>query len=296
MEKKLEKCGDLLIDEELKKHTTLRVGGKAKYFIYPYDEMNLMRIIELCGEYNKPYKILGNGSNTLASDHDFDGVVIALDRYFNNYHFEDDGSCYAQAGVSLILLSSEAMRNSLTGLEFASGIPGTLGGGVYMNAGAYKSDMSQIIKRVQVLCDNKIYYVDVNELGYSYRTSIFQKRKDIVILGAELKLTKGNAQEIKDLIDQRRKRRMDSQPLDKPSAGSMFRNPDTGNAWKYIDEAGLRGKKVGGAQVSEKHSNFIINADNASAQDIADLVDLVKKEVKDKFGIELRTEVERFNW
>lgn len=296
MKEKLQQCGDLLIDEELSKHTTLRVGGKAKYFIYPSDEMNLIHIIELCKEYNKPYKIFGNGSNILASDDYFDGVIINLNRYFNNFHFEDDGKCFAQAGVSLILLAAEAMRKGLSGLEFASGIPASVGGAVYMNAGAYKSDMSSIVKRIYILENGVSKFIDVEEAQYEYRTSVFQKKDDLIILGAEIQLTQGDFKAIKTLVDDRRARRMETQPLDKPSAGSMFRNPKEGFSWKFIDDCGLRGKKIGGAQISEKHSNFIVNNGDATAQDIADLVSYIQEKVKEEFNVSLHTEVERFNW
>lgn len=288
--------GDLEIDAPLSKHTTYRIGGKARYFIYPKNEIALSRVIEICKENNIVYKIFGKGSNLLCSDDYFDGCIINLDRYFTDCHFENDGTCVAQAGISLIFLAHSAMKNSLTGLEFASGIPATLGGAIYMNAGAYKSDMSKIIEKVYVLKDNGYVWMDVKELDFSYRHSIFQSNKDWVVVGAQLKLEKGDQKEIKALMDSRRQRRMETQPLDKPSAGSVFRNHEVYPAWKVIDEIGYRGKMIGGAQVSEKHSNFIVNANNAKAVDVITLAKEIQEKVKERFGIELKMEVEKFNW
>lgn len=194
------------------------------------------------------------------------------------------------------MLAHEAMKNSFSGLEFASGIPGTLGGAVFMNAGAYKSDISQILKEVYVLKDRSIVVMRAEELEYAYRHSIFQSHRDWIILGARLQLEKGDQKEIRDLMDSRRKRRMSSQPLDKPCAGSMFRNPKDYQAWQLIEEIGMRGTRIGGAMVSEKHANFIVNEDNARAEDVIQLVEVIQKEVRKRFGVELITEVERFNW
>lgn len=296
MKNLLEKYGDLLENEPLSKHTTFKVGGEVKYFIYPFNEMCLFRIIDLCKKNGKNYKVLGKGSNILASDNFFDGVVICLDRYFKNFIFENDGTCFVQSGVSLVLLAAEACKLGLTGLEFASGIPATVGGALYMNAGAYKSDMSNVVEKIYVLVDSECKWLDVSEANYSYRTSYFQKRPDIIILGAKIKLEIGNHDEIKSLMDSRKKRRLESQPLDRPCAGSVFRNPDGNFAWKLIDDCGLRGKTIGGAQISEKHSNFIINSNNAKSKDILDLIEFVQDEIYKKYNVKLKTEVEKFNW
>lgn len=296
LEEKLKSHGDLEIDVPLSKHTTFRIGGKCKYFIYPKNEMSLLRIIDLCKESNTAYRVFGKGSNLLCSDDDYDGVIICLDRYFNEVQIEEDGNIYAQAGVSLIMLAHEAMKASLSGLEFASGIPATLGGAIYMNAGAYKSNMAEIVQKVYVLRDDSCVWIDVKDLDYSYRHSIFHEHRDWIILGASIKLEKGNQSEIKALMDSRRERRMSSQPLNKPSAGSMFRNPSEYPAWQLIEEIGYRGKQLGGAKVSEKHANFIVNEDNAKAEDIYNLVKEIQKEVREKYQIEMKMEVERFNW
>lgn len=296
IEDQLSKYGDLEINTPLSKHTTFRIGGNARYFVYPKNEMSLLRVLEICRENNIVYRVFGKGSNILCSDDDFDGCIINLDRYFTDYQFEEDGSCYAQAGVSLILLAHSAMQASLTGLEFASGIPATLGGAVYMNAGAYRSDMSCIIKKVYVLKNESYVWLDVDELDYDYRHSIFQTHREWIIIGAHLQLEKGDQKEIKDLMDSRRQRRMETQPLKMPCAGSVFRNHEDYPAWKVIDEIGYRGKTIGGAQVSEKHSNFIVNAKDAKAKDVDELVKAIQKEVFKKFGIQLKMEVEKFNW
>ena len=288
--------GDLELDAPLSKHTTYKIGGIAKYLIYPKSELSLIRIVEVCKEQKLPYKVFGKGSNLLCSDSYYEGVVICLDRYFNDFNFEEDGTCIAQAGVSLILLSNSAMKQSLSGLEFASGIPATLGGAVVMNAGAYRSDMSSIVKRVYVLRDNECVWIEKDELDYGYRHSLFLKHLDWIVLGVELKLSNGDQKEIRDLIDSRRQRRKESQPLEKPSAGSVFRNPSEYQAWELIDKCGLRGKCIGGAKVSEKHANFIINEGGATAKDIEQLVLFVQNTVYEKYGVHLKMEVEKFNW
>ncbi len=296
LEKQLSAYGDVEINEPLAKHTTFRIGGACAYLVYPKNQIALMRILDIAKQMNRPYKLLGKGSNLLCSDADYNGIVICLDRYMNDYYFEEDGTCVAQAGCSIILLAHEAMKRSLSGLEFACGIPGTLGGALFMNAGAYKASMSDIVQEVLVLKDGDSTWMKCDELDYAYRTSRFQKESDWIIVGAKLKLTQGDQKEIRELMDSRRTRRMATQPLDKPSAGSMFRNPSDAFAWQLIDQIGYRGKRIGGAMVSEKHPNFIVNEENASAADVAKLVDEIQTKVKQEFDIDLHTEVERFNW
>lgn len=288
--------GDVECNEPLAKHTTFRIGGAAAYFIYPKNEICLMRILDLLKEANLPYKIFGKGSNLLCSDEPYEGACICLDRYMTDFYFEQDGTCVAQAGCSIILLAHEAMKQSLSGLEFASGIPGTFGGALFMNAGAYKSAISDILQSVFVLKEGTCMWMDVQELDYAYRHSRFQKENDWIILGGKLKLEQGDQKEIRDLMDSRRKRRMSTQPLNKPCAGSMFRNPENAQAWELIEKIGYRGKRIGGAMVSDKHANFIVNEEHATAQEILSLVEEIQQKVKEQFGIELRTEVERFNW
>ena len=296
LENKLQLYGDLIVDCPLAQHTTFKIGGHAKYFIYPKSTLGLMRILCIAKENHIETRVFGKGSNILASDDDYDGMILCLDRYFSDTFFEEDGTCLAQCGASIILLAHEAMKNELSGLEFASGIPGTVGGALYMNAGAYKSEIKDIVQRVLILRDYELVWLNVSELAMSYRTSIFQTHRDWIILAIELKLNKGEGTQIKELMDSRRKRRLESQPLNYPSAGSIFRNDENKPAWECIEGVGLRGKRIGGAMISERHANFIVNVDNASAKDVIELIELVKKSVKDKYQIDLKTEVEHFNW
>lgn len=294
--KQLKVYGDVEENRSLRLHTTFRIGGDARYVVYPKNEMCLMRIIKIVNKHKLPFKIFGKGSNILAADEPFEGVVICLDRYLNDFYFEEDGSVLAFAGTSIILLAHEAMKRSLCGLEFASGIPGTVGGAIFMNAGAYKSDTSKIIKEVLVLREQRLEWIASDQLDFFYRHSKFQEHPDWIIVAGRFQLQAGVQQEIMDLMDSRRSRRLTSQPLDKPSAGSVFRNPEQAQAWELIEKVGLRGKQIGGAKISEKHANFIINVENAKAKDVYALVKEVQQKVKEAFDVELRMEVERFNW
>ena len=293
---KLEGIGEVSLDRQLKMMTTYRVGGKAKYTVYPKDDLGLTELIKICQDEKVPYKLIGKGSNLLCSDNDFDGVIIRLDHTFINSYYEDD-YLIAQAGCSIIALAYETMKKGLSGLEFASGIPGTLGGATYMNAGAYKSSMSDIIESVLVWKNGNLEWMKNEELEFGYRTSIFKSHPEWIIIGVKMKLTKEDPDKIRELIEKRRQRRIDTQPLDYPSCGSIFRNPsDNSFAWQYIDALGYRGKQKGGAMVSNKHPNFIINYDNAKASDIKELIDAINKDMQDKYGFTLKLEVEWFNW
>ena len=286
---------DVLENEPLALHTTYKVGGKARYFVYPKNEIALMRLLKEAKERQIETKIIGKGSNLLVSDDDYDGMVICLDRYFNEVIFEKN-KVSAYAGQSIIYLAHEAMKRGLSGLEFASGIPGTVGGACFMNAGAYKSEMKDVVEAVWVLKEGNCVWMSVEECEFSYRSSIFKRNPNWVILAVRFHLTPKDPLEIKELMDSRRQRRMASQPLDKPSAGSVFKNPEDMPAWKYIEESGLRGKCINGAKVSEKHANFIVNEREAKAQDIYDLIELIQKSVYEKFNVFLKAEVECFNW
>ncbi len=282
-------------DIPLSKMTTLRIGGIAKYVVYPEHDVALDSILRLIKENDVPYKVLGKGSDLLCSDDPFDGVIIRLDRHFNDVYFDDE-TVTAQAGASIIALSVEAMKKGLSGLEFASGIPGTVGGAVYMNAGAYRSDMSAVLKEIQIYRSGSISWIPAEACEFSYRSSIFQKHPDWIILAARLQLTKGDPKEIAGLMENRRERRLASQPLDHPSCGSVFRNLPDKNAWELIDGIGYRGKRKGDVVVSEKHCNFILNTGNAKAQDYLDIINEIKEKVREKYGVELHKEVEMFNW
>lgn len=276
-------------NESLKIHTTYKIGGIAKYFITPKDLNELISLIKYLRENNIKYMILGNGSNTIFSSKKYDGAIINLSN-LNKMEIKDN-KIYVESGYQLIKLSIDAMNNNLSGLEFASGIPANVGGAVYMNAGAYKSDMSNLIEEVTFLDENlELKTLKNNELDFSYRHSLFQE-KNYIIISTVLNLEKGNKEEIKELMDNRKQRRIDSQPLDYPSAGSVFRNPSAEVfAGKLIEDLGLKGYMIGGAKISEKHANFIINYDNATGEDIKKLIEFIKEKVKEKYNIDLIVE------
>jgi UDP-N-acetylmuramate dehydrogenase len=281
----------------MKKHTTYHIGGTVDYYIMPENDTALMCILDILHEENVPYYVLGRGSNLLFEDAHYPGAVINLDRSFNEVYFEENGVMVAQAGCSIIHLAAEAASHSLSGLEFAFGIPGSLGGGLYMNAGAYKSDLASILTEVCVLKDNEICWMPKESLEYGYRSSIFQKHKDWTILAGRFQLQKEDPGKILSLMENRRERRMNSQPLDMPCAGSVFRNPEQKAAWQIIDELGFRGYQLGGARVSDKHSNFIVNQNGqATCADVIELIEIIQKKAREVFGIDLILEVEHLKW
>lgn len=291
----LQNFGEVETGKSFAQLTTLRIGGPIDYVVYPHNDIELVSLLKYCEKEKIPCKMLGKGSDLLCSDDVYHGVVIRLDRFFHGVIFNGE-DMIAQSGASIIAASVMAMKKGLSGLEFASGIPGTIGGAVFMNAGAYKSCMADIVTEVFVYHDGMAVWIDRKDCGFAYRTSIFQKHPDWVILGAKMKLQTAPSEDIARLMDDRRARRMASQPLEYPSCGSVFRNPESQNAWALIDGIGYRGKCVGGAQVSEKHCNFIINKDHASAADYLKLVKDIQSEVEKKYGIRLETEMEKFNW
>ncbi|MEG0076853.1 UDP-N-acetylmuramate dehydrogenase [Anaerorhabdus sp.] len=282
-------------DVALSTMTTLRLGGIAKYVVYPKTSLELNELMRTIQEFNIPYKVLGKGSNILCSDKYFDGIIIRLDRTFDDFYFDDE-ICTAQAGASIIAIAYDAMKHGLSGLEFASGIPGSVGGVTFMNAGAYKSNMANVIVEVFVFRDDKFEWLSNEECQFEYRHSIFHKHPDWIIVAVKMRLTKGDEDEIRNLMDNRRERRLQTQPLEYPSAGSIFKNPEDKFAWQIIEELGYRGKSKGGALVSDKHANFIVNANHATATEFYALVCEVQKEAKDKLNRDLIMEVEKFNW
>lgn len=291
----LEQYGEVYENVPFKTMTTLRIGGNARYVVYPKTTLALTQIVREINDAGLPYKVIGKGSNLLCSDQDYPGVVIRLDRTFCDFYFDHE-ECYAEAGCSIIAIAYETIKHSLTGLEFASGIPGTVGGVTFMNAGAYKCSMADIIAEIFVYRDGKCEWLKNEECDFSYRYSIFHQHQDWVILAVRLKLQKSDQKEVRELIENRRERRMSAQPLDYPSAGSVFRNTPNRPAWQYIEELGWRGKRIGDAMVSEKHVNFIVNAGEASAADFMELVKEIQHSVKEHYDEELIMEVEKFNW
>ena len=282
-------------NESLKDHTTYKVGGTCKYFITPKDLEELINLIKYLRKNNMKYMILGNGSNTIFSSKEYDGVIINLSN-LNSMKIEGD-KIDVEAGYQLIKLSMDALNNGLSGLEFAAGIPGNIGGAIFMNAGAYKSDMSNLVETVTFLDENlELKTLPKEELDFTYRKSLFQKN-NYIIISTVLKLTPGDKDDIKALMDKRKQRRIDSQPLEYPSAGSVFRNPSEDIfAGKLIEDLGLKGYTIGGAQISEKHANFIINIGNATGEDIKALIDLVKSKVKEAYNIDLHVEQRFINF
>ena len=280
----------ILKDEPMDKHTTFRAGGKADYLVMPSNEEQVRDLVLLLKKENVPYYVMGNGSNLLVRDQGFKGVIIQIARNMNQIRVEGE-KIYAQAGALLSKIAAQALGEGLTGFEFASGIPGTLGGAVMMNAGAYGGEMKQVIVNACVLTsagEIAVIPADLMELGY--RTSVFAKNQDI-ILSAQLKLEYGNEAVIREYMDELKEQRVSKQPLEYPSAGSTFKRPEGYFAGKLIQDAGLRGFQVGGAQVSEKHCGFVINKDHATATDILSLMEQVSDKVETKFGVRLEPEV-----
>lgn len=288
--------GSIIEDEPLYKHTTYKVGGPARIYLKVKDIDSLVKTIKYCRKHRVKHMIIGRGSNLLFSDKEYEGVIISLVECFTEVKI--NGSLIkAQAGVSMISLAYQAAKIGLSGFEFMGGIPGNIGGGIFMNAGAYKSCLSEVVKSVKVLDEClKVVELSKDEMDFSYRHSIIQDHPKWIVLEATFVLENKSVEEINETLDKRKERRMSTQPWNKPSAGSVFRNPEGAAAWKYIDDAGLRGYEIGGAQVSPKHSNFIVNNGYASAKDIHDLIFYVQKTVQEKYGVLLKPEVRFINW
>ncbi len=275
--------------EPMKNHTTFRIGGPAKHFYMPASVEELILVIGACRKSNEKYMILGNGSNVLFMDQGYDGVIIQIYSNMNSIKIEDD-VIYAEAGALLSKVASFARDNELTGMEFAAGIPGTLGGAVVMNAGAYGGEMKDIIEYVDVLEEDltvKRYLCD--EMEFGYRHSIVEGSK--VVLGVAIKLAKGDVESINKKMAELKEARVSKQPLEYPSAGSTFKRPEGYFAGKLIEDSGLKGHSVGGAMVSTKHSGFVINYDNATSSDVLTLISDVQNVVYDKYGVKLEPEV-----
>lgn len=294
MKDELLKFGKVKENVDLKNYNTYKVSTHAKYLIDVKNENALIELIKYLKDKKEKYLILGNGSNIVFPEDDLDGVIIRLN-LLNTIEIDDD-EVYAGAGVMLPKLVNETVNNCLAGLEWASGIPGTVGGAVVGNAGAYLSDMFMFIEEIKVLENNEVKTLKKDDVKYSYRHTSFKDNKDIIILGVKLKLNKGNSDESANLMKKRLERRISSQPLEYPNAGSVFRNPEGDFAGRLIEECGLKGKRIGGAMVSEKHANFIINYDNATCSDIRNLIKLVHDEVLEKTNVDLIIEQELIDW
>ena len=280
----------VLLDEPMKQHTTFRVGGNADYFVMPQSPEEVKNIVALCKEADMPYYILGNGSNLLVGDKGYRGVIIQIYKEMNHIRIDGD-KVIAQAGALLSRVGTATLEAELTGFEFAAGIPGTVGGAVVMNAGAYGGEMKDIIASATVLTqDGDIITINKEDLELGYRTSVIAK-KGYVVLEAEYQLQKGDKEAIRARMDELKVQRVTKQPLEYPSAGSTFKRPEGYFAGKLIQDAGLRGFQVGGAEVSEKHCGFVINKDQATAADIQELMRQVSDKVMQEFGVKLEPEV-----
>lgn len=279
-------------EEPMRLHTTFRVGGPADLFVSPNSVEEVCKVTALCREEGVPYYIMGNGSNLLVSDQGYRGVIIQFYKEMNDISVEGT-LLRAQAGALLSAVANRALSESLTGFEFAAGIPGTLGGACVMNAGAYGGEMKDVLKTVTVLTqEGEVLTLSNEELELGYRTSVIV-RKHYIVLEAEIALSEGKKEEIQAVMDDLKERRITKQPLEYPSAGSTFKRPEGYFAGKLIQDAGLRGFQVGGAQVSEKHCGFVINKDHATAAEIAELIRQVSEKVEAQFGVKLEPEVKR---
>ena len=282
----------VLVNEPMASHTTFRIGGPADYFVMPETVEELANVLKLCKEENTPYFILGNGSNLLVGDKGFRGVVIQLYKNFDGLSMEGT-KITAKSGAMLIRVAKEAGKAGLTGLEFASGIPGTIGGAMVMNAGAYGGEMKDVVTSVTVLTkDGDIKTLPGDEMNFRYRGSVVED-EGYIVLEAVMELKEGNLEEIQARMDELSVQRRTKQPIEYPSAGSTFKRPEGYFAGKLIQDAELRGYQVGGAQVSEKHCGFVINAGGATAADVMQLMQDVSDKVMEQFGVTLEPEVKR---
>lgn len=288
--------GNVLVEESMSKHTTFRTGGNAKYFVTAQSQKALVELLKFCKENQRKYYILGNGSNLLVRDEGYDGIMIRLGEEFQEVKLMDSSEgefYYLQAGAGVILanVSKVAVAESLTGLEFAFGIPGSVGGAMVMNAGAYGGEMKQVVSKVTILKDDmSVQEYTAEEMAFGYRDSIL-KHQGGIVLSATFCLAKGDKGTIQATMDDLTKQRREKQPLEYPSAGSTFKRPEGYFAGKLIQDAGLKGYRVGGAMVSEKHAGFVINYDKATATDIITLMEDVSRMVKEQSGVTLEPEV-----
>lgn len=281
---------NVMLNEPMKNHTSFRTGGEADIFVSPDSIKSLKDVIKLFRENDIPFYIFGNGSNMLVSDRGIEGAVIHIGNGFSSIEVKEN-KITSGAGAILSAVSNAALENSLTGFEFASGIPGSFGGAVFMNAGAYGFEIKNVIKSVLVLNENlELEELSKDRLELGYRSSIFQKN-NYIILGGTIELETGNKDNILSEMNELNAKRREKQPLNFASAGSTFKRPEGYFAGKLIEDSGLKGKKIGGAQVSEKHAGFIVNTGTATTDDIINLMDFCKKTVYEKFGVMIEPEV-----
>ena len=273
----------------LKEHIAFKVGGPCYALVLPDCPEEITAVIDWCSENERGFWILGNGTNVIAPDEGYEGVVIKIGESFNRITVEGT-TVRAQAGALMSSLSNKVCEEGLSGLEFAGGIPGSVGGGTVMNAGAYGGELKNTITKVRALKDGKILEIPADDCEFGYRKSIFQSG-DYVVLEAEFELEKGEKEVIRAEIDELNRRRREKQPLNYPSAGSTFKRPEGHFAGRLIEDCGLKGLSVGGAAVSDMHAGFVINKGGATASDILSLIELIRNTVFDRFGVKLEPEV-----
>lgn len=288
--KLLEISDNVIMNEPMSAHTSFRIGGNADAFASVTSEEEIKRLMSFCKENDIPYMLMGNGSNMLVSDKGIRGLVIQVGSGMQNCRIEGT-SVFAEAGVLMSKLAKTVLREELSGFETLSGIPGTLGGGIYMNAGAYGGEIKDVAEEITYIDrEGEIRTIGADKAEFSYRHSVFE-REGYIILSAKLRLKKGKYDDIKSAMDDYNKRRADKQPLNMPSAGSTFKRPEGYFAGKLIQDCGLMGYSVGGAQVSEKHAGFVVNKGGATAAEVLALIEHIKHTVREKFGVELSPEV-----
>lgn len=284
----------ILVEEPMSRHTTFKIGGPADVIIEPPGEKQLAAVMKMLKRFKVPYFVMGNGSNLLVGDKGIRGAVVKISGTMSKCGVDEDDDTIirAESGVKLSKLANTALNNALSGFEFAAGIPGTLGGAVYMNAGAYGGEMKDVIKEVTFIDTSEcsIHTIPVEECDFGYRKSRFSSG-DAIITGAAVKLENRDMTEIREKMNDLAERRRSKQPLDRPSAGSTFKRPEGYFAGTLIQDTGLKGYRIGGAEVSEKHAGFIVNAGGATAKDVRELIEYVKAEVEKKYGVELEPEV-----
>ena len=281
----------------LKKYNTYRIDGKTKYLILPNSINDLIAVLKILKENNIKFYVLGNGSNVILNDKEYDGATIILSKINGIEIHPELQMAYAEAGAMLPTVAKKSVEASLTGLEFAAGIPGTVGGSIYGNAGAYNSCILDYVSSVTVLDENyEVKVLENEDISYGYRTSTFKEEKKYIILGAKFFLKEGDKENSLEMIETRQERRRESQPLEYPSAGSVFRNPEGDFAGRLIESCNLKGHRIGGAEVSEKHANFVVNKDNATGKDIHDLIKYIHDEVYNKTNVDLVIEQEYIDW
>ena len=279
-------------DEPMSRHTTMRVGGPAAMLAEPRDIRELVSLVYLAHKNNFRCMVMGNGSNLIFPDEGYRGMVVKTVPHFTGIYLDDNDIIRAEAGASLAAVANLAAEHGLTGLEFAQGIPGTVGGAILMNAGAYGGEMAPLVQRTCYMDpEAKLHMLAPADHQFGYRTSLFQQKPGNVILYTELKLTPGDPQEIREKMEEYAARRREKQPLDLPSAGSVYKRPEGHYAGELIEKCGLKGYRIGGAMVSEKHAGFIVNCGGATAEDVIRLMEHVEQTVLEQTGVELEREV-----